>query len=125
MNKTTLLSLVILYGAATVGYADEVVGRAPDNLVGQTLGGWSGFLVGGAMAGPIGALAGGLSFAWIGGEVQAETGLSAQAYQVKDTQGEVSVVRSPNRQWQTGDHVLVKGRRLYPVSDSSLTSRSL
>lgn len=29
MNKTTLISLVLLYGAATVGQADEVQGRCP------------------------------------------------------------------------------------------------
>jgi hypothetical protein len=30
MKTSTLFSLVILYGAATVGYADEVIGRAPN-----------------------------------------------------------------------------------------------
>ncbi|MFC3152648.1 hypothetical protein ACFOEK_16550 [Litoribrevibacter euphylliae] len=114
MNKTTLISLVLLYGAATVGYADEVVGRAPNNLVGQTLGGWSGFLLGGAVAGPVGAIAGGLASAWVGGEAQEISGFSESAYQVKDDQGNVSVVRSPNRQWQIGDHVVVQGRRLHP-----------
>jgi len=121
MKKTTFFSLVLLYGAATVGYADEVIGRAPSNLVGQTLGGWSGFLVGGAVAGPAGAIATGLAAAWFGGEVQEATGLSEQAYQVEQASGEVVVVRSPNRHWRTGDQVLIKANRLHPIEETDLT----
>ena len=115
MRKTTLFSLMLLYGSATVGYADEVIGRAPSNLVGQTLGGWSGFLAGGAIAGPIGAVTVGFAAAWLGGVTQQTAGLSEQAYQVQKSTGEILLVRSPKRHWQQGDQVVIKGNRLYPL----------
>ncbi len=115
MNKSILFSLITLYGAASVGYADEVVGRSPSNTAGHFIGGWSGVMAGGVVAGPIGAILGGLGIAWVGGEIQESSGLSEQAYQVKDSDGEIQVVRSPNRAWKNGDEVAVISNRLRPI----------
>ena len=38
MNKSVLISIIALYGAATMGCADDVMGRAPTHLSGSVLG---------------------------------------------------------------------------------------
>lgn len=43
MNKSVLLSLITLYGAATVGCADDVVGRAPKKTQDHFMSFWLGF----------------------------------------------------------------------------------
>lgn len=116
MNKSLLLFLISLYGAASVGYADEVIGRAPNNTAGHFIGGWTGVMTGGVVAGPVGAILGGLGIAWLGGQLQETSGLSEQAYQVSNEHGDVQVVRSPNRQWQIGDQVAVVANRLQPAA---------
>ncbi|BFM18124.1 hypothetical protein R50073_43070 [Maricurvus nonylphenolicus] len=112
--KAGLLSTLLLYGSM-VAAADSnghVKGRVPDQTSGRMLGGWSGFLVGGAAGGIAGAIAMGLAGLWMGGEVQESAGLAGDAYEVELADGEQVVIRSPNRQWQTGDAVAVKGNRL-------------
>lgn len=38
MNKSVLISIIALYGAATMGCADDVMGRAPTQHSGSALG---------------------------------------------------------------------------------------
>jgi len=38
MNKSLLISIIALYGAATMGCADDVMGRAPINPAGSAWG---------------------------------------------------------------------------------------
>jgi hypothetical protein len=38
MNKSLIISIITLYGAATMGCADDVMGRAPTNNSGTVLG---------------------------------------------------------------------------------------
>jgi hypothetical protein len=69
-------------------------------------------LIGGAAGGPLGALIGG-GISWYAGQAAQESvGLSGRAYEVDDDTGELRVVRSPNSEWEVGDEVVERGRRL-------------
>jgi len=114
--KASLLVLAILYATTTYVSADEVIGRAPDNTVGATLGGWTGFLVGGAGAGPFGAILGGFGGAWAGSNIQQSTNTSGTAYVVKTADNTEQVVRSPNKAWQAGEQVVISGNRLHAAN---------
>jgi len=118
--KASLLVLAILYASTTYVSADEVIGRAPDNTVGATLGGWTGFLVGGAGAGPFGAILGGLGGAvvgtWAGINIQQSTNTSGTAYVVKAADNTEQVVRSPNKAWHAGEQVVISGNRLHAAN---------
>lgn len=113
--KAGLLSTLLLYGSmlAAAEHSGQVQGRVADQTSGRMLGGWSGFLVGGAAGGIAGAIAMGLAGLWLGGELQESAGLEGDAYEVALADGQTIVVRSPNRQWQTGDAVVVMGNRLH------------
>jgi len=40
MNKSIVISIITFYGAATMGCADDVMGRAPVNHQGLLFSGW-------------------------------------------------------------------------------------
>lgn len=112
-----LAGLLLNAGLAT---ADVVIAEEADTVVGKMSGGWVGFLLGGVVGGPIGAFALGGAGAWSGGEVQQAAGLEGAAYRIKRDDGSELVVRSPNKNWNQGDHVQVSGHRL--VEEERLSS---
>jgi hypothetical protein len=91
--------------------ADQVVREVPDTTAGKGFGALTGMMVG-AAGGPVGALIGaGVGF-FVGGSVQQAGGLTETAYEVKDAQGDVSTVRSPNARFEVGQQVTRKGPRV-------------
>lgn len=99
---------------AGVVQADTVVKAVPDKMPGRILGAFSGLMIGAAGGGPVGiGVVIGASLGWFaGGELQEAGGLSGNAYRVRDEDGGVSTVRSPNQTWSSGDRVDVVGGRL-------------
>ncbi len=104
-----LAGILLNSGLAT---ADVVVAEEADTVVGKMTGGWAGFLLGGVVGGPIGAFVLGGAGGWSGGAVQQAAGLQGAAYRIKRDDGSELVVRSPNKNWNQGDHVRVSGGRL-------------
>lgn len=93
--------------------ADQVVREVPDTTAGKGFGALTGLMVG-AVGGPVGALIGAGAGFFAGGAVQESAGLTETAYEVKDSQGEISTVRSPNARFEPGQSVTRKGPRLVP-----------
>jgi len=93
--------------------ADQVVREVPDTTAGKGAGAVTGLMVG-AVGGPIGALIGAGAGFFAGGSVQQAAGLTETAYEVKDAQGDISTVRSPNARFEPGQQVKRKGSRLVP-----------
>ncbi|MGD8615265.1 MAG: hypothetical protein PVI91_06310 [Gammaproteobacteria bacterium] len=104
-----LFSVVLQAG---IVQADTVIEEVPDTLPGKGFGGLSGFMAGAAAGGPIGALVG-ASIGWLGGgAIQNGSGVAGTAYKVKQENGSVTVVRSPNRKFAPGDRVQIVANRL-------------
>jgi len=93
--------------------AEQVVREVPDTTAGKGFGALTGLMVG-AVGGPVGALVGAGAGFFAGSSVQEATGLTETAYEIKDAQGEVSTVRSPNARFEPGQQVTRKGARLEP-----------
>lgn len=93
--------------------ADQVVREVPDTTAGKGVGVVTGLMVG-AVGGPIGALIGAGAGFFAGRSVQEADGLAETAYEVKDAQGEISTVRSPNARFEPRQQVTRKGPRLVP-----------
>lgn len=87
------LFLTVLFSGIALG--DEIIREVPDNTAGRGYGALTGMMAG-AAGGPIGAVAGaGVGF-WISHSIQQTAGLSDIAYEVRDAEGELKTVRSPN-----------------------------
>jgi hypothetical protein len=93
--------------------AEQVVREVPDTTAGKGYGALTGLMVG-AVGGPVGALVGAGAGFFAGGSIQQAAGLTETAYEVKDAQGEISTVRSPNARFEPGQQVARKGPRLVP-----------
>lgn len=91
--------------------ADKVVREVPDTTGGKGYGTLTGMMVG-AVGGPLGALVGAGAGFFLGGAAQQASGQSGTAYEVKDAQGNLSTVRSPNERFAVGQQVTRKGLRL-------------
>lgn len=114
MKKLFGFIAVALLSAALSSHADTVVKELPDVKPGQFFGGVFGFMVG-SLGGPVGALAGG-SISWFaGGKIQEASGVTGRAYEVEKDDGSLTVVRSPNQQWQPGDKVRIENARLVAI----------
>ncbi|MDQ0740304.1 hypothetical protein [Pseudomonas sp. W4I3] len=111
MNHHLPLCLSLSLVFSSIALADEVVREVPDNTAGRGYGALSGLMVG-AVGGPIGAIAGAAAGFWIGHSVQQTAGLSDTAYEIKDAQGELKIVRSPNARFAVGQQVQMEGIRL-------------
>jgi len=103
------LSLCLLYPAFTM--ADQVIREVPETTAGKGYGALTGMMAG-AAGGPLGALAGAGVCFFIGSSVQKVSGLSGTAYEIENSQGERSTVRSPNARFTVGQQVTQKGSRL-------------
>ena len=103
------LSLSLAF--SSIALADEVIREVPDNTAGRGYGTLTGLMVG-AVGGPIGAIVGAGAGFWIGHSVQQTAGLSDTAYEVRNAQGELKTVRSPNARFAVGEQVQMKGIRL-------------
>ncbi|MGJ7517205.1 hypothetical protein ACSFE6_23105 [Pseudomonas baetica] len=105
-------SLCLLFSPLCM--ADQVVREVPDTTAGKGYGVLTGLMVG-AVGGPAGALVGAVAGFFAGGSIQQGADLSDTAYEVKDAQGEISTVRSPNVHFEPGQQVARKGPRLVPL----------
>lgn len=113
MSRSILLPFTLFLLLSPVCMADQVVREVPDTTAGKAVGVVTGLMVG-AVGGPVGALIGAGAGFFAGSSVQEATGLTETAYEVKDTQGEISTVRSPNARFEPGQQVTRKGPRLIP-----------
>jgi outer membrane lipoprotein SlyB len=111
MTRTIPFSFTLCLLFSPLCMADQVVREVPDTTAGKGAGVVTGLMVG-AVGGPIGALIGAGAGFFAGSSVQEAAGLTETAYEVKDAQGEVSTVRSPNARFEPGQQVTRKGSRL-------------
>ncbi|KII27299.1 hypothetical protein NL64_28435 [Pseudomonas fluorescens] len=112
MSRSPLIFTLCLL-LPPVCMADQVVREVPDTTAGKGVGVVTGLMIG-AVGGPIGALIGAGAGFFAGSSVQESAGLTETAYEVKDAQGEISTVRSPNARFEPGQPVIRKGSRLVP-----------
>lgn len=112
LKRLVAISVLLTSTLASV-HADTITGEALDTMPGKGVGSLSGFLMGGFVSGgPLGALLGG-GLGWLlGDKTQAAAGLGDTAYRVEKANGEVVIVRSPNKAWSVGDEVRIVGKRL-------------
>ncbi|WP_338582072.1 hypothetical protein [Pseudomonas sp. MAG733B] len=113
MPRSIPLSFTLCLLLSSLCMADQVVREVPDTTAGKGFGALTGLMVG-AVGGPVGALVGAGAGFFAGSSVQEAAGLTETAYEVKDTQGEISTVRSPNARFEPGQQVTRKGARLEP-----------
>ncbi|MEX6501569.1 hypothetical protein [Pseudomonas zhanjiangensis] len=113
MKRFSVISLTLLL-SVRLALAAEVLAEQADHTAGQVFGGLGGVLLGGAAGGPVGALAGAALGAWAGAGAQGAAGLSETAYRVRGDDGRERLVRSPRLQFQPGERVSIRGRRLAP-----------
>ncbi|MFU2328910.1 hypothetical protein D3C81_351460 [compost metagenome] len=113
MPRSIPLSFTLCLLLSPLCMADQVVREVPDTTAGKGFGALTGLMVG-AVGGPVGALVGAGAGFFAGSSVQEAAGLTETAYEVKDTQGEISTVRSPNARFEPGQQVTRKGARLEP-----------
>jgi len=113
MTRSIPLGFTFCFLLSPLSMADQVVREVPDTTAGKGYGALTGLMVG-AVGGPVGALVGAGAGFFAGGSVQQATGLSETAYEVKDAQGEISTVRSPNAHFEVGQQVTRQGLRLVP-----------
>ncbi|HEF4761206.1 TPA: hypothetical protein SAN82_003659 [Pseudomonas putida] len=113
MSRSIPLGFSLCLLLSPLCMADQVVREVPDTTAGKGYGVLTGLMVG-AVGGPAGALVGaGVGF-FAGGSIQQATGHTDTAYEVKDAQGEISTVRSPNAHFEPGQQVMHQGSRLMP-----------
>ncbi|KJZ34038.1 hypothetical protein LOY55_21190 [Pseudomonas sp. B21-040] len=111
MPRSIPLSFTLCLLISPLCMADQVVREVPDTTAGKGFGALTGMMVG-AVGGPAGALVGlGAGF-FAGSAVQQASGHTETAYEVKNAQGEISTVRSPNARFEVGQQVTRKGPRL-------------
>ena len=122
MMKSKMLILAVILTLTAPVQADEIVEAAPDNTLGQAVGGWSSFLIGGAVGGPLGAIVGGIAGAWTGGNIQQATDSSENGYVVSADDGSTQYIRSPNQTFSVGDKVKVTGIRV--IADENQSKQS-
>jgi hypothetical protein len=113
MTRSIALGFTFGFLLSPLCMADQVVREVSDTSAGKGYGALTGLMVG-AVGGPVGALVGAGAGFFAGGSVQQAAGLSQTAYEVKDTQGEISTVRSPNAHFEPGQQVTRQGPRLVP-----------
>lgn len=111
MTRSIPLGFTLSLLLSPLCMADQVVREVPDTTAGKGFGALTGLMVG-AVGGPLGALIGAGAGFFAGSSVQQAAGLTETAYEVKDAQGDVSTVRSPNARFEAGQQVTRKGPRL-------------
>lgn len=111
MIRSLPLSFTLCVLLSPLCMADQVVREVPDTTAGKGYGALTGMMVG-AVGGPLGALVGAGAGFFAGSSVQHAAGLTETAYEVKDAQGDISTVRSPNARFEVGQQVTRKGPRL-------------
>ena len=111
MTRSIALSFTLCVLLAPLCQADQVVREVPDTTAGKGFGALTGMMAG-AAGGPIGAIIGAAGGFFAGSAVQTGIGKTETAYEVKDAQGEMSTVRSPNARFAVGQQVTRKGPRL-------------
>ncbi|KII27504.1 hypothetical protein NL64_27390 [Pseudomonas fluorescens] len=111
MTRSIALGFTLCALLTPLCQADQVIREVPDTTAGKGFGALTGMMAG-AAGGPIGALIGaGVGF-FAGSSVQKALGKTETAYEVKDAQGEIRTVRSPNARFEIGQQVTRKGARL-------------
>lgn len=108
-----LLAALLITLGSTTAMAAEVVAEAADTTAGGGLGASAGLMLGGAAGGPLGAVLGAGAGWLLGKTAQQVGGLHERAYAVRDDDGEMRVVRSPNAVFGIGEQVEHRGNRLY------------
>ncbi len=116
MRSAILLCLSVCAFVPALTMADQVIREVPETIAGKGYGALTGLMIG-AAAGPIGAIAGAGAGFWMGGTVQEASDLSGTAYEIENSQGERSIVRSPNARFTPGQKVTQKGARLVAQPD--------
>lgn len=111
MTRTIALSFTLCTLLSPLCQADQIIRVVPDTTAGKGVGVLTGMMVG-AVGGPIGALVGAAGGFFAGSAVQGGIGKSETAYEVKNAQGDISTVRSPNGRFEVGQQVTRKGVRL-------------
>ncbi|VVP76462.1 hypothetical protein PS914_01777 [Pseudomonas fluorescens] len=111
MTRSIPLGFMLCLLLSPLCQADQVVREVPDTTAGKGFGALTGMMVG-AAGGPVGALIGAGAGFFVGGSVQHAAGLTQTAYEVKDAQGDISTVRSPNARFEVGQQVTRKGPRV-------------
>ena len=111
MTRSIALSFTLCTLLSPLCQADQIIREVPDTTAGKGFGALTGMMVG-AAGGPIGALIGAAGGFFAGSAAQASIGKSETAYEVKNAQGEISTVRSPNAIFEVGQQVTRKGPRL-------------
>jgi outer membrane lipoprotein SlyB len=111
MSRLISLNIALCLLVSSVCSADQVVHEVPDTTAGKGVGVVTGLMLG-AVGGPVGALIGASAGFFAGSSVQEAAGLTETAYEVKDAQGKISIVRSPNARFEPGQQVTRKGPRL-------------
>ncbi|WP_288355462.1 hypothetical protein [uncultured Cycloclasticus sp.] len=118
MKNIARLTLVISLSFALSCHADTVIKELPDTKPGKIFGGALGFMIG-AISGPAGALAGGGISWFAGGKIHQASGVTGRAYEVKKDDGSLTIIRSPNQQWQPGDKVRIENARLVAIAPAT------
>lgn len=111
MTRSIALGFTMYLMLVPLCQADQVIREVPDTTAGKGFGALTGLMVG-AAGGPIGILVGAAGGFFAGSALQAGIGKSETAYEVKNAQGEISTVRSPNGRFEVGQQVTRKGMRL-------------
>lgn len=117
MRRAIFLCLSVCAFVPALTLADQVIREVPETTAGKGYGALTGLMVGAAAGGPIGAIAGAGAGFWMGGTVQEASDLSGTAYEIENSQGERSIVRSPNARFTPGQKVAQKGARLVAQPD--------
>lgn len=111
MTRSIALGFTLCTLLSPLCQADQIIREVPDTTAGKGFGALTGMMVG-AVGGPIGALVGAAGGFFAGSAVQVGIGKSETAYEVKNAQGEINTVRSPNASFEVGQQVTRKGARL-------------
>lgn len=117
----TVLGIALM--TATGAQADEVIASAHDHTAGKFSGALTGLMLGGAVGGPVGVVVG-AGLGWFAGwGVQETTGLSGRAYKVRNDEGVIKTVRSPNKTFAIGDQVEQRAGRLYARDTDHISAK--
>nr|WP_090276489.1 hypothetical protein [Halopseudomonas litoralis] len=109
---------LVLTAAGNAARADEIVAETTDTTAGGALGVGTGVMLGGAAGGPLGALVGAGIGLLVGKGLQSAGGLEERAYEVRGTDGENAVVRSPTTEFAIGQQVERRGSQLHAANTS-------